>query len=336
MTATPGKQAGWQSTGSTKQTVYQRQGLRYTWARAGLSALATLATVATLAVLAGCGVSTPRTTGSSPCPNTPGKYGYNATWQQQTVAMVTCTLKPNTLSDLSYQGQVTNFQTTDPAYTCFNGASLKVWVAPSELPNQYLVSGECVTGSAGVTGTWAFQYVPPAHSYSASWQGQKELLTLLTKAGKLSDLPDASPQGAVTNFDTDDQSYTCFEGSTLPIYLAPREYPGVYIVQGTCSNGTVGTWTFPHAYGYTAIWKDQQVALTFLPNAGPISKLPDAVFQGTVSSFQTDDPVYAACFNGAPLDTWQVAKEEPGLFVVQDTCPNGTVGTWTFPQPQKS
>jgi hypothetical protein len=174
------------------------------------------------------------------------------------------------------------------------------------------------------------------HQYSASWQGQKEPLTLLPNAAKVGDLPDASPQGAVTSFDTDDQSFTCFEGSTLPVYLAPKEHPGVYIVQATCSNGTTGTWTFPHAYSYTAIWKNQQVTLTFLPDTGDVSKLPDAVFQGTVSDFQTDDPVYAACFNGAPLAAWQALKEEPSLFVVQDTCPNGTVGTWTFPSPAKS
>jgi hypothetical protein len=89
------------------------------------------------------------------------------------------------------------------------------------------------------TTTAASSYV-----YTAIWQGHVVRLTLVpgTNVGQL---PDAVAIGQVAHFHTDDPYYLCLEGAALNVWSAPQEFPKVYVVQGGCPGGTIGTWTFP-------------------------------------------------------------------------------------------
>lgn len=79
---------------------------------------------------------------------------YTATWQGTTH---TLTNVPNQtvegFSDATLVGQVTNFQTDNPTYSCLNGRALNVWTAPAEFPGRYVVHNG-LQGSQCVYGTW--------------------------------------------------------------------------------------------------------------------------------------------------------------------------------------
>lgn len=104
-----------------------------------------------------------------------------------------------------------------------------------------LVTTGCGAGAAYSTST-----TTPAspYIYTAIWRGQSVRLTLVPSTN-VGQLPDAVAAGQVTSFQTDDPSYTCLEGAVLNVWSAPQEYPGNYLVQGTCPNGVKGVWSFP-------------------------------------------------------------------------------------------
>lgn len=279
--------------------------------------------------------------GSSTSTCAPSKWGYTATWKsttQSTTGPISVTLTDicnQTIQNPQTTGSfITNFQTEDPHFKCLNGSSLNVWTAPDQFPNRYIAQGEC-TDASGTVGEWTFPYPPPSRHYSAYWNGQQQTLSPLSNAGKVSDLPDAVPQAQVTNFDTDDTNYQCFEGQSIPVFYAAREHPAVYVVQGTCADGTVGTWTFARIFVYTANWMGQPVSLKIVASsAGDVSKLPDAAYLGDdkkVTNFYSDEQNFS-CFYGQALKVWRAPAEYPDLYIVQDVCPSGTRGTWTFPQ----
>jgi hypothetical protein len=177
-------------------------------------------------------------------------FKYNAKWQGQPeiLNLVANATPISKLPDATIQGSVTDFETDDQRFTCFNTTSVPVWVAPNEYPYEYVLQGTCQTP----LGTWTF---PHPYTYRATWAGSQEKpmpaesvdLTLIANTGPLGRLPDATPQGIVTDFQTADPVYVCLNGAPLDVWLAPQEFPKVYVVQGGCPGVSPGTWTFPQS-----------------------------------------------------------------------------------------
>ena len=83
-------------------------------------------------------------------------YSYSASWQGATVALRHV---PNqtveSLPDATLVGQVGNFETNDPTYSCLNGETINVFTAPAEFPGDYVVHNG-LQGSQCAYGTWTF------------------------------------------------------------------------------------------------------------------------------------------------------------------------------------
>jgi len=72
----------------------------------------------------------------------PNPYNYTFTGAYNGQAIVFHWVPNHTiegLSDAKLVGTITDFQTTDPKYTCLNGENINVWSAPSEYPGDYVV-----------------------------------------------------------------------------------------------------------------------------------------------------------------------------------------------------
>ncbi len=84
-------------------------------------------------------------------------YRYQGTWDAQTVTLRTLKNQqsgpPGTVQPA---GQLTNFQTNDPAFECLNGDTLWVWTS-ANYPGQYLVDNALQNQCK--TGTWLFRAV---------------------------------------------------------------------------------------------------------------------------------------------------------------------------------
>src|SRR5207253_2628447 len=66
---------------------------------------------------------------------------YGSTWQGQPTNLSAQTYASVAgYPDAALVGQVSYFQTNDPALSCLNGATLNVYNAPAEYPNQYVVN----------------------------------------------------------------------------------------------------------------------------------------------------------------------------------------------------
>ncbi len=79
----------------------------------------------------------------------------------------------------------------------------------------------------------------PYHSgtWTGVWQGQTVNLVTIHTNTSIENLPDAVVVGNLTNFYTDNPSYSCLNGETIPVWSAPNEYPGEYLAH----NGGIGT-----------------------------------------------------------------------------------------------
>jgi phospholipase C len=87
----------------------------------------------------------------------------------------------------------------------------------------------------------------PLPHYSGNWGGQAVSL-LDSPRVTLRRLRDNRPVGWLTAFATDDPVWRCLNGSTLLVSVAPREFPGTYIVSSPKIRGCpAATWTFPRA-----------------------------------------------------------------------------------------
>jgi hypothetical protein len=103
-------------------------------------------------------------------------YTYSGSWGGNVTTLTHVTnVTVEGLPDARLAGTITNFQTTDPAYSCLNGSSLNVWTAQNEFPNEFVVhNGD--QGSQCAYGTWTF----PAPSYTyyvteSAWIPQQEV-----------------------------------------------------------------------------------------------------------------------------------------------------------------
>jgi hypothetical protein len=81
--------------------------------------------------------------------------------------------------------------------------------------------------------------------YTGFWSGSQTLthVTNVTVEG----LPDATQVGVISDFQTNDPTYSCLNGEDLNLWTAPNEFPNEFVIhngdQG--SQCAYGTWTFP-------------------------------------------------------------------------------------------
>jgi hypothetical protein len=239
------------------------------------------------------------------------------------------------LAGATIQGQITGFNTDDPTFTCFNGKALNVYADDKQFPGVLVVFSACPSSTSsgaggGITGAWTF--VPPKQSpspytYQAMYAGRILQLTEVEVKGSL-------PTGAVllsqvTQFSTTDPAYNkCLIGASLRVWSAQKAYPGQYLVFGGCPGGPPALWTFSVTYNYSATWQSIPQPLTPVPSSGTLP--PDAVIQGQVVNFTTDDPSFA-CQNGQALNVYAAPTEFSGKLLVVGGCPNSIPGAWTFP-----
>ena len=260
-------------------------------------------------------------------------YPYTATFQNRTV---TLQLLPGaTLPNGQLVSQVTQFQTTDPTYSCLNQLSLPVYSDPKKYGGQYLVYYPGCPG--GNPGLWEFSIT---YAYSATFQNQTVQLTprLVSNPSP----PNQNPVGVITDFTTDDPSYACQNSASLYAYVAPKELQApnlaqgktTYVVYGGCPSVNIpGVWTFVAStetatFTYTAVYQGKRVALT------PISPVPTgfgAIPGVIVTNFATDDATYF-CLRGGSLQVWKSqTPNDKRLLVYPGICGNGApVGAWIF------
>ncbi len=177
----------------------------------------------------------------------PVQYSYTGTvgnWNQVPLSHV-ANVTVEGLSDATLVGQITNFQTTNPYYSCLDGRTLNVWRAPKEFPGELVVhNGD--QGPQCVYGTWT--YVP---FYAGTWQGRWTQLSHVANV-TVEGLSDSHLVGQITNFQTDDPYYECLTGTsgstgeTVNVWEAPKEFPGELVVHNGDQGPqcVYGTWTF--------------------------------------------------------------------------------------------
>jgi hypothetical protein len=120
-------------------------------------------------------------------------------------------------------------------------------VVPALVVMVFTVLAGCGTVAQGATGTPSATFAASPSPYTAQviWQGQVMQLRRLSQPIAIQELPDAVFQGRANNFQTSDPVYACLVGSSLNVYVAPSQFPGQYVVSGTCPGGAETTWDFP-------------------------------------------------------------------------------------------
>lgn len=175
---------------------------------------------------------------------TPSPIGATILWNGNTDPLTNIPYDSlSTYSDAKYYGIGLNFQTTDPRYACLNHLSLKVFSAIQEYPG-YLIANsvpdECVNAPS-VMGTWKFQ--PGPAPFTAYWFGH---LVNLSIADPIPQLPDSiNTPYSIQNIQIPDPTskYFCFNDTSLPVFVADKEFHGDFVAYGGCNN-TVA-WLFP-------------------------------------------------------------------------------------------
>lgn len=229
-------------------------------------------------------------------------------------------------SDAVSQGQLTNFQTDDPTFKCLNGASLNVYTAPTEFPNQFVVNNSQQPSQCAY-GTWTLPQV-----YTGSWSGSTLPVTL-TGNVTVESYADATVVGQITRFQTNDPRYRCLNGQALNVFTAPKEFPNQFVVHDGLQGPmcVYGTWTLPQQW-YVATWQGQLVPLAVRRNAA-VEAYGDATVVGQLGGFLTNNSTYS-CLNGAVINVWTAPKEFANLYAAHNGR-QGTqcvYGTWTFAQ----
>lgn len=275
-------------------------------------------------------------------PAPPKPYSYTGTWQGQQVKLALIANPPLVrLTGLTPQGQITDFTTDDPKFTCFNNRSLNVYQEPQDYSGSYVVYSVCsavTTSNQGIVrGVWTFPQPGQQgtiYPYSATFQDRNVTLQLLRST--------ALPSGAqlvsqVTQFQTSDPTYTCLDQLSLPVYSDPKQFSGQYLVYYPgCPGGSPGLWQFSITYSYSATFQNQtvQLAARLVENPTPPTQSPI----GVITDFTTDDPSYA-CQNSASLYVYVAPRElqVPNLahgkttYAVYGGCPSVNIpGVWTF------
>lgn len=81
---------------------------------------------------------------------------YTGVWNGQTVTLHLAPYAPvNQLFGATQIGQITNFQTNDPAYSCLNGTTITLWSSP-QFPGGTEVADNGAAGGQCHYGTWLF------------------------------------------------------------------------------------------------------------------------------------------------------------------------------------
>jgi len=90
---------------------------------------------------------------------------------------------------------------------------------------------------------------PQLPTYTGLWHGN--LTSLLdAPAVAIRRLPDSRPVGRLTLFTSTDPAYRCINATTLPVYVAPQEFPSAYVAVSAARRGCpAGTWTFGDGSG---------------------------------------------------------------------------------------
>jgi hypothetical protein len=178
-----------------------------------------------------------------------------------------------------------------------------------------------------------------AYSYTGTWLGSSYALTHVTNV-TVEGLPDSFVVGTITDFQTSDPAYSCLDGQTINVFLAPQEFPGVYVVHDGLQGSmcAYGTWTFSSNYSYTGTWNGTAYSLTRVENV-TVEGLPDAQLITNDSTgaavqftnFQTSDPS-EQCLDGNSINVFMAQDEFPGQHVVHDGLQGSmcTYGTWLF------
>ncbi len=113
-------------------------------------------------------------------------------------------------------------------------------------------TGGSSEGSSSSSGGSSTKDAGPAYScyssdytYTCSWNGTPISLTHLCNS-TMEGMPDESLVGTCNGFETDDPSQSCLNGEAINTFVAPQEFPGVYLVHnGLMGNQcTYGLWTF--------------------------------------------------------------------------------------------
>jgi hypothetical protein len=175
------------------------------------------------------------------------------------------------------------------------------------------------------------------------WRGTKINLSPAAHNVAVESLPDAAFQGRIDQFHSSDPTLSCFNTTSLNVWVAPKEFPGVYVVHSKCPDGTQGTWVFIGSIplpAYSAQWLTQTVNLSYQEQNVVIQSLPDQQYQGLVSNFTTNNSRFF-CLVGTSLNVWTALGEyKPpqgtsnlAEYIVQSRCSDGTEGTWTFLAP---
>jgi hypothetical protein len=215
-------------------------------------------------------------------------------------------------------GSLEDFQTHDPNYTCFNGSSLQVYQGQASHPGYYVAHAWNPACGAHAAGTWLFS------TYSGTWAQQ-----LFSLAYVANFTPTGTPAGYLIDFQTSDPSYTCFNGSSVPVYTNQALAPGLLVAHAwnpACAPAPqAGTWVFN---AYNGGWQGQTVDLSYVPNV-----TPTGASSGTLDNFQTSDTRYT-CFNGASVPVYKSQASYPGFLVAHafnPACaPGPQAGTWIF------
>lgn len=212
----------------------------------------------------------------SATPASGATYTYAGTWDGQAV---TLTHVPNATveaySDAQEIGQLEDFQTNDPAYSCLDGQALNVWRAPAEYPGELVVhNGD--QGAQCAYGTWTFQSPSQAYSYSGFWAPLARSVSLADVANaNVEDFPDARLQPLpLIDFQTNDPRFSCLDGEAIEVFYAPKEYSGVLVAHNGDEGPqcAYGTWTFkaplppPPPTGFTGISSGMSIATVTVTN----------------------------------------------------------------------
>lgn len=142
-----------------------------------------------------------------------------------------------------------------PIYACtpVGGACSMTWAPPPGYTGTVTVSAVW-SGDKQFAGTAKSMQVPVTRSrylYTGIWQGNG-LAPMTQVVPALTNPIAGNPSGQLTQFATKDPAYGCLAGQSLPVYLAPQQFPGDYVVysQGQ-SSCPAGTWLFPQAPAIT-------------------------------------------------------------------------------------
>ncbi|MCW6160150.1 MAG: hypothetical protein LVQ95_03635 [Candidatus Micrarchaeales archaeon] len=170
--------------------------------------------------------------------NSSGGYSYTGVYNGTNMAL---TWVPNhtieNLSDARLVGVITDFQTTNPYYSCLNGDSMNVWSASNEYPGVLVVhnglqGSQCtyITATFVPLGNGGGNKFPNPYNYTytGSYKGAGETLSWVPNHTIEND-SGAQLIGTLSNFYTANPYYSCLNGESINVWTDPN-YPNEYVI----------------------------------------------------------------------------------------------------------